>query len=59
MSFFLFCFFKNNTLSLKMCDLKCCDFKFQKYALGSLQQLLADNPPAPVGQDPDEGSSPA
>lgn len=32
--------------------------KFQKYALESLQQLLADHPPAPVGQDPDEGTVP-
>ena len=31
--------------------------QFQKYALESLQQLLADHPPAPVGQDPDEGTA--
>ena len=32
-------------------------FTFQKYALESLQQLLADHPPAPVGRDPDEGTA--
>lgn len=30
----------------------------EKYALESLQQLLADHPPAPVGQDPDEVIAP-
>lgn len=30
--------------------------EFQKYALGSLQQLLADHPPAPEGLDPDTGT---
>ena len=29
--------------------------EFQKYALTSLQQLLADHPPAPEGLDPDIG----
>ena len=30
--------------------------EFQKYALTSLQQLLADHPPAPEGLDPDIGT---
>ncbi|CAH3190714.1 unnamed protein product [Porites lobata] len=30
----------------------------ENYALGSLQQLLADHPPAPPGQDPDEEVAP-
>ena len=30
--------------------------EFQKYALSSLQQLLADHPPAPEGLDPDIGT---
>lgn len=31
--------------------------EFQKYALSSLQQLLADHPPAPEGLDPDIGTA--
>lgn len=33
--------------------------EFQKYALSSLQQLLADHPPAPEGLDPDTGTAPS
>ena len=31
--------------------------EFQRYALSSLQQLLADHPPAPEGLDPDIGTA--